>query len=282
MYGRIKKLSILIVFPFLLGSSHWELTQNNINTKDRDYEVIEATTGKKETSQFYAEDPVIETHIATTSAIRKALANEGIDSSQITILLYYDPLAIRDNLPPRMWNSKSHTNTITSPWLDLTKIVTTSGKEKITIRIDATAARMIRDLYFNSEKLENAPGFLSIPSLRESCFLWIADTYRTVKLKSGLLELEQVPKSFDCVPKKQREPLLFLFESSHQDLGSVAQPVIDQLNYYCQNTAREYYSKVYPSLALKGLQVLESNSEPKSKWWAEIFEPAKQTEKCQR
>ena len=84
------------------------------------------------------------------------------------------------------------------------------------------------------------------------------------------------------MPEESREPLLFLFESSHPGLGSYAQPVIDQLNYYCQNIAGKYYSELYPNLAIKALQILGSESKSKSKWWTEIVKPVEQTEECQK
>lgn len=269
----IQKTAISML-SLLLASSNLKLTIKDIEKikNNRDYyEVIEATTGKQEVSQFYAEDQVIKTHIIAVSAIKKALANESIDLSKVRIVLYYDPIAIRDDLSSRIWNSKPHPNTISSPWLDLTKTITTSGETRITIRIDATAARIISDLFSKSKEKHHADSFLGIPSITESCFLRIADTYHTVKINSGRLKLKQVPKSFDCVPEELREPLLFLFESSYPgSLGSRAEPILNQLNYYCQNTVGEYYSKLYSNLTLKALQILESESKSKSKWWAEI------------
>ena len=281
MHSKIKQLFIFILLPLLLGANHSELTEKDIQNNKNFYEVINATTGEKETSQFYAEDEVVKTHGITVSALRKALDRKGFDASQVRILLYYDPIAVRDDLLPRMWNSKSHPNTITSPWLDVTKIKTTSGKTKITIRIDATSARVVNDLFSKLEKQNDVGGFLSISPIRESCFLWIGDTYSNEKLNNGTLELKQVPRSFDCVLEELREPLLFLFELSHTGLGSLVELVIVQLNNYCQDTARQYYSELYPSLALRALQILENKSKPKPKWWIEIFKPVEQTEECQ-
>ena len=278
-----KLLSIPILL--LLASTNLKLTVEDIEKikNNRDYyEVIEATTGKEETSQFYAEDEVIKTHIEAVSALKKALANEGIDTSKVRIMLYYDPIAIRDDSPPRIWNSKFHPNTVSSPWLDLTKTITTNGETRITIRIDATAARVISDLFYKPEEKDDVGSFLSILSIRESCFLWIGNTYLNAKFNSGTLELKQIPRSFDCVPEELREPLLFLFESSHPGLGSLAEPVINQLDYYCQNIAREYYSELYPNLVTKALQIIKSESKPKSYWWTEIVKPVKQTKECQR
>ena len=276
MYGKIKRLSILIVFPFLLGSSHWKLTQNNINTKDRDYEVIEATTGRKDTSQFYAEDPVIKTHIKATSAIRKALANEGIDSSQVRILLYYDPLAIRDDLPPRMWNSKSHPSTISSPWIDLTKTVTTNGETRITIRIDATAARLTRDLFSNPDDQQNMSGFLKIASITESCLMWMTEKYTETRYKV---------KDFDsasliCASKELKYPLLSLFELAEEGLVSLFLPVIYKLDYSCQDSAKKYYSQLYPRLVIKALQILKNTTKYDPTWWKTVIEQVEPIRKC--
>ena len=56
------------------------------------------------------------------------------------------------------------------------------------------------------------------------------------------------------MPEKLREPVLHLFESLFSgSIGSLAEPAINQLNYYCQNIVREYYSELYPNLSLKAL-----------------------------
>jgi hypothetical protein len=98
----IQKLLSIAMLPLLITSSHLKLAQNDINSLNKDYEVIQATTGEKESPRFYAEDPVVETHIQTVSAIKKALAEEGIDPSQVRVLLYYDPIVIRDDSLPRI------------------------------------------------------------------------------------------------------------------------------------------------------------------------------------
>ena len=280
----IHNLLTIAIFPLLLALTQLKLSQNNINTQNRDYEVIEATTGKKtDNIEYYAEDPVIETHRAAVSAIKKALANEGIDTSKVRIMLYYDPIAIRDDSPPRIWNSKSHPNTVSSPWLDLTKTVTTSGETRITIRIDATSSRVINDLFSKFENKRNASEFLKIPSIRESCFKWISDQYPTVRLKSEILKTNNLTQIFNCAPEEIRESLLLLFKSSNQSTtGSFTFNAINQLNYSCQDVARQYYSELYPRLAIQGLQNLKSEFKSEFKWWTEIINQIEPIQKCQR
>lgn len=275
MHSELKKISILIMFPFLLGSTQLELTEQDIKNNRDHYEVIEATTGKKETSQFYAEDAVIATHIETVLAIKKVLAKEGINSSQVRILLYYDPITIRDDSPPRIWNSKSHVNTISSPWLDLTKTITTSGETKITIRIDATSSRLISDLFSQPDNKQNISAFLEIPSLTESCLLWMTNKYIAARFEGGLLS-----EDLYCASEELKKPLLLLFKSSNSSTGSFIFPVIDELDYYCQDEARKYYSEFYPQLAFQGLHMLEDKSAFDPMWWREVYQKREPIEEC--
>ena len=273
----IHNLLTIAIFPLLLALTQLKLSQNNINTQNRDYEVIEATTGKKtDNIEYYAEDPVIETHRAAVSAIKKALANEGIDTSKVRIMLYYDPIAIRDDSPPRIWNSKSHPNTITSPWLDLTKTVTTNGETKITIRIDATAARVVSDLFSKSEHKYNISGFLSIPSVTESCLLWMTAQYTEAIFRGGL-----TPNRLSCAPEELRKPLISLFKSAKPSTGSLYEPVIFELAYYCQNAVRAYYRELYSCLAVEGLQILDNKSKYDSQWWKKILEEVEPIQECE-
>lgn len=273
----IQNLITIATFPLLLSITQLNLSQNNINTQNKDYEIIEATTGKNtDNLEYYAEDPVIETHQAAVSAIKKALANEGIDTSKVRIMLYYDPIAIRDDSPPRIWNSKSHPNTVTSPWLDLTKTVTASGETKITIRIDATAARVISDLFSEPEEKDDVGGFLSIPSITESCLFWMTARYTEARFEGGL-----DPASLYCASKQIRKPLLSLFRLAKPSAGSLNEPVIFEFGYYCQDAAREYYSKLYPRLAVKALQILDNQSVYQSKWWKEVIEKIKPIQECE-
>ena len=63
--------------------------------------------------------------------------------------------------------------------------------------------------------------------------------------------------------------------------GSLAEPVISEFSYYCQNSARKYYSQLYPSLAIRGLKILESESKPDSKWWRKIIEQVQPIQECE-
>ncbi len=295
-YKVIQKLLTIFIFPLLLASTQLKLTEEDIKNNRDYYEVIQATTGKKETSQLYAETAVIETHITAVSAIKKALANEGIDPSKIRVLLYYDGLTIRDDSPPRKWQAKPYPDTITSPWLDITKTVTTSGETRITIRIDATAARLLSDLFAKPEDKYSVSDFLEIPSIKESCFNKIFSKYEIAASRifntPGILRsrdttsvVSEVRKNYGCVPEDLREPLLSILESSdHSGMGMVLSPfyfnVFDQLNRYCQDVAKEYYNELYPNLAVKGLQILESESNSEPKWWTEIIDQIKPIQEC--
>ena len=217
----IQKLLTIFMFPLLLASTQLKLTEEDIQNNRDYYEVIQATMGEKEERSLYAEDRVIETHITAVSAIKKALANEGVDPSKIRVLLYYDGLTIKDDSPARKWQAKPHPNTITSPWLDLTKTLTTSGETRITIRIDATSARLLSDLFAKPEDKYSVSDFLEIPSIKESCFNKIFSKYETAASRifntPGILRsrdttsvVSEVRKNYGCVPEDLREPLLSL------------------------------------------------------------------------
>ena len=280
----IQKLLTIFMFPLLLASTQLKLTEEDIQNNRDYYEVIQATTGEKEERSLYAEDRVIETHITAVSAIKKALANEGVDPSKIRVLLYYDGLTIKDDSPPRKWQAKPHPDTITSPWLDITKTVTTSGETRITIRIDATAARLLSDLFAKPEDKYSVSDFLEIPSIKETCFSRMRSEYSSygVIAKYAVKELH---KSYSCAPEELREPLLSLFQSSRQAGLALAPHVFAydiyyQLNLYCQDTAEKYYSELYPRLAVRGLQILERESNPEPKWWTEIIDRIEPIQKC--
>jgi hypothetical protein len=301
----IQKLLSISMFPLLLASTQLKLTEGDLQNNRDYYEVINATTGEKIEEKLYTkEERLIETHIAVVSAIKKALANQGVAASTVKVLLYYEGLAIKDSWPPRMWQNKPHPDTITSPWLDLTKTVTNSGETRITIRIDATAARLMSDLYSQPEDKSNASGFLSIPSIKSSCFDKIIYKYELAILTflGRIPPVTQDPKepwqdakearnesrkSFDCAPEELREPLMSLIKSSaHSGIGlafgGLDFTVPSQLFDDCQDEAEKYYSELYPQIVVRGLQILESelNSEPG--WWTEIIDQIEPIQKCQR
>jgi hypothetical protein len=280
------------MFPLLLASTQLKLTEQDLQNNRDYYEVINATTGEKIAKKLYTEERLIETHITVVSAIEKALANQGVAPSTVKVLLYYDGLAINDSWPPRIWQNKPHPDTITSPWLDLTKTVTNSGETRITIRIDATAARLLSDLYSKPEDKSNASGFLSIPSIKESCYSeMLYHKYEKVFIEVIGIDKKwvanQFRKSYSCVPKELREPLLSLFQSSNHSgirlaFGGLSFTVPSQLFVHCQDEAEKYYSELYPQLAVRGLQILESELNPEPGWWTEIIDQIEPIQKCQR
>ena len=258
----IQKLAFSML-PLLLASNQLQLTEEDIKNNRNYYEVIGATTGEKIEEKLYASQRLIETHIKSVSAIKKALANEGIDPASVRVLLYYDGLTIDDSLLPRMWQTKTHPNTISSPWLDLTRTVTTSGETRITIRIDATAARLLKDLY--SEDKYKESGFLSIPSIEQSCYFKVSNEYEKYDLDKKIA-VNKTRKIYNCVPKKLREPLLSLFQTSEYtkiaNFSSFSWGVHNQLFMRCQDKVEKYYEELYPQLAIRGLQILESEFDP--------------------
>ena len=276
----IQKLLGIAMLPLLLASSHLQLTEEDIQNNRDYFEIIDAATGKKEERTLYADKPVIQTHIMAVSAIRKALADEGIDPSNVKVLLYYQGLTIGDDLAPRMWQNKPHPDTISSPWLDLTKTVNTAGETRITIRIDATASRFLSDLFPESANKSNISGFLSIPAIKESCFNKIFDKYEEYKASEAL-------KISHCAPKELREPLMSLFQSSYHYNNWLSNWLSNfdpfgQLFYYCQDSAEQYYTELYPHLAVQGLQLLESQLSPEPKWWNEVIDEIEPIQKCQK
>lgn len=285
MYKIILKLSLCLVLPLLIGSVNSEITEKNIENNRDYYEVIGATTGRKIEEKLYSEKRVIETHLTAVSAIKKAFANEGINPTSVKVLLYYDGLTISDSAPARMLQTKAHPNTISSPWLDLTKTVTTSGETRITIRIDATAARLLSDLYSKPEDKSNQDDFLSIPSIKQSCYFKVSDKYEKYGL-TRKLAASKVREIYSCAPEELREPLLSLFKSSnHFGVGTTfpafSYSVHNQLFLHCQDEAEEYYSDIYSQLAIQGLQILKGKFNPESKWWTEIIDCIKPVQECQ-
>ena len=275
----IQQLLTISILPILLSSNLTQLTIEDIekikNYPDY-YEVIGATSGENITSEWYAEDTVIKTHIILVSAIEEALANQGIDPTKIRVLIYYDPIAIRDDLPPRIWNSQPHPNTVSSPWLDLTKTTNISGEELITIRIDATAARVISDLFFKSRKKDHSNSFMSTTSIKESCFRQVAEEYKQAiserrKMRSYIV---------DCVPQELLAPLISLFKSSKRGTGSYVYPAMDELNFYCQNSVGKYYKELYSNLVIKALEILKNKLEHDSQWWEEITKSISPIQQC--
>jgi hypothetical protein len=284
------------MFPLLLASSHLQLTEKDIQNNRDYFEVIDAATGKKDERTLYAEKPVIQTHIMAVSAIKKALADEGIDPSNVRVLLYYHGLTISDDSAPRMWQNKPHPDTISSPWLDLTRTVTTAGETRITIRIDATASRLLSDLFPESANKSDISGFLQIPAIKESCYSKLINTHeslfiqfvnslRNPERKNQKSVVSEVRKNYSCAPKELREPLLSLMGiSSSFGYGSFFPPLyltsFESLNNRCQNEAKQYYSELYPRLVLRGLQILESESTNNYQWWIKDIDQIEPIREC--
>lgn len=292
MYKFISQLSIFLVSPLLLGASSLEITEENIKNNRDYYEVIGATSGEKIEKKLYAPKRVIQTHVTAISAIREALVIEGVDLATVRVLLYYDDLTVSDSAPARMWQTKAHPDTISSPWLDLTKTVTISGEIRMTVRIDATVARLINDLYSKSENKLYDDNFLSIPSIKQSCYSEIINKYEVVSraiTKSGFAfpisqeiteKNREYLQSFECVPRELRESLRYFFKGSSSYFGGIDFGVNDRLFFHCQDEAEEYYIKLYSQLIVRELQILENKSNLNPKWWTKIINRIEPIKKC--
>ena len=168
----VKKLAInLFLLPcFIVSNNSKCIAQVNPPYINK-YRIINATTLTEHTVGAYTGEENEQTHLITTSAIEEALIEEGVDASAIEILLYFDYVSISDDLPPRKWDSKSKPDTVSSPWLELTETITNSGDKKIVIRIDATYARLIYDLFSKPPlSKSNSDNFLEIPFHKRQLF----------------------------------------------------------------------------------------------------------------
>jgi hypothetical protein len=293
---KLLKLLTISMFPLLLALSHLQLTEEDIQNNRDYFEVINAATGKKEERTLYADKPVIQTHMMAVSAIKKALTFEGSIPSNVKVLLYYNGLTISDDSAPRMWQNKPHPDTISSPWLDLTKTVTTTGEIRITIRIDATGSRLLSDLFPESANKSNFSGFLEIPAIKESCYSKLINIHESVHIqnvnslrsperKIQKSTVSEVRKNYSCAPEELREPLLSLMGiSSSLGYGSFFPPLyltsFESLNNRCQNEAEQYYRELYPQLVFRGLQILESESTTNHQWWIKGIDQIEPIKKC--
>ena len=98
------------------------------------------------------------------------------------------------------------------------------------------------------------------------------------------LAVDKARKIYSCVPEKLKEPLLALFQSSplkNIDGHSFFDwSVYFQLSLHCQDEAEQYYSELYPRLAIRGLKIIEDEYNPKSEWWTEIIDHIKPIQEC--
>ncbi|MEL6988588.1 MAG: hypothetical protein AAGK97_12260 [Bacteroidota bacterium] len=275
--------NVMLFFSLVISNNSNSIAQVNPPYLNK-YRIINATTLTEHTIGAYTGRLNEQTHLIITSAIKEALVKEGVKPSEIEILLYFDYISIIDDTPIREWDSKPKPNTISSPWLELTETVTDSGEKKTVVRIDATYARLIYDLFSKqpSNKLDS-DDFLEIPSIRDSCLFQAIESYPPIKISSEDFNVREVPDSFDCVPEQLREPLLSLFKSSEQDfIGSFEIPVFRELGYHCQDAARKYYGELFPRLAVQALRILEGESQSKLRWWDEITKQIKPIKKCHK
>ena len=281
MYKVIKKLSLLIVFPFLLGSTCLSTDKNNTNDFNS-YQIIDIVTGEKKDPTSYTEEEVMQTYSFITSLIMKTLAKEGVDLSTVDITLYFAWMLGLEDSPKIKWLSTKDKQTISSPWMELTKIISSTGDTAFTIRLDATYSRLIFDVFGESKYETTAGNFLGVPLVKDTCFQKIVYDYLDAVASSENLIIRQVPKSFDCAPEILRKPLFNWFESSQLDFsGTFLFYVLKELDVNCQDAAREFYKELYSLLAVRALEILDSQLEPNPIWWRDVIEEIEPIKKCQ-
>lgn len=281
MYKLVGKLPILLLFPFILGYTC--LSANRVNSYDfNNYQVVSADTGNIYDLQAFSEEvEIIKTHLAVVSEIKELLVENGVDISEINISLYLEELATDNSPPEKKQMSIEDSQVISSPWMELKLIQTenNSVETELELKIDAGYVRLMMDFFSRQDKAIVGKGFQEIPALEQTCFNEIEKAYSSNRLSGGR-EIFELVDAFSCAPKTIKKPLLSLFISAPQtDLFPMTESVYQRLNS-CLDTAEEYYSELYPRLALRAFEILESESSFKPTWWTEIVEQVDSVQIC--
>ena len=257
------------------------------------YEVVDATTSKKINPNLYKRYETIQINLNATSATKEALLKQEIDISSINILVYYSEIFTgniiterAEKLAKEQYSSLLNQGFIleqrklSSPWMQFTKTVFESGKSEVIIEIDATYSRLIMDLFSNHNSRDENKIFREISPIEQACFYEIERAYVNAEMFSGSLSVNELDDAFGCVQKPLRQPLLSLFKSANQIfLTSMVEPVVRRLNS-CQQTVEEYYGLLYPHLAVRALEILNSDSDPDHTWWTEVIREIEPIQKC--
>lgn len=283
MYTIIKKSLILVVFSLIISSEYLKAAQENA-TDFNSYRIINAVTGNELNLETYSKEvEIIKTNLTVTSEIRKTLVENGINLSKIDISLYFEGLFVSslvdDYDQEQISNQMSNDQTVSSPWMELTKTFLNSGEKKIEIKIDATDSRLMMDAFSYRGEAFTVKGFREIPDIKQTCFNKVEKAYVSNKMSDGY-EIFELADAFDCVPKPMRRPLLSLFESSDQVFLSTMTELVYQKLDICSIKVQDYYSRLYPLLALRALQILESNSNPEPFWWMDIVKQIHPIQVC--
>ena len=289
----IKKLAInLFLLPcFIVTTSSICFGQDNETFNS--YKVIDAITYKEIRPNLYKRYETIQTNLNAVSAIKEALLKKEIDISSINILVYYSEVFVGNNiieqaskLSREQYGSSLNQDSIleqrklSSPWIKFTKTVLKSGKTEITIEIDATYSQLIMDLFSTHNSRDENINFREISPIEQNCFYEVERAYVNAEMFSGGLSVNELDTAFNCVQKPLRQPLLSLFKSANQIfLTSMVEPVVRRLNS-CQQTAEEYYSMLYPHLAVRALKILNSDLDSDRTWWTEVVGQTEPIQKC--
>ncbi len=291
----IKKIAVsLLSLSFLIGSSPLSCFGLDNVADSNNYEIIDAVTQIK-LQKVYARTDIIQMYLVATAAMKDKILEKETDISSINIALYYAmflefslPLA---NSPKEKWYPQRGERTISSPWLELTETVSVDGAREIEIRIDATGPKFVMDLFsdpyprlimdsfFNPNDRAITTNFLQVDPMSETCFVEATGSYKDVSIGGSTVIF---PSGFSCVSEPLRRPLLSLFLSSKQEFFLPFRPYVFDKLYECQDIAQDYYSELYTGLAIRALEILNSESEPEAMWWAGVLSQTdRHRRKCQ-
>ena len=277
---RFQKIKIaMLILLFLLGTTSVGFAQSQIPDFNS-YQIVSASTGNVYELKAFDEEKIIQTNLEVISKVKNILIRNKIDVSKINILLYVDELST-DIKRLRTEKNSINLQVVSSPWIELAQTINNSKTTEIELKIDAGYVRLMMDLFSYQNEAITVQGFRKIPYIDSACFKKIEKAYISNEMSDGY-EIFQLANAFDCVPKPMRRPLLSLFESSPQtDLFPITESVYQKLDS-CLDTAKKYYSQLYPRLILRGLQILESKSDPESLWWIEILEQLEPINRCSK
>lgn len=277
----IQKIAILL----LLCSSCSNLAQAN-ETDFNSYKVINANTGNELNFETFSEEvEIIKAHLALVLGIKKTLLKNKIDISKVDISLYLEELSTSRNTSWRTNQSNSNSKIISSPWIELTETINKYGETEIELKIDAGYVRLMMDLFPDPENKVVTEKFQEIPVLNSTCFDEIGNAYTnyiTGFYRPYGREIFDLVDAFDCAPELLKIPLMSLLISAPKtNLFPKTQSVYQRLDS-CLSTAQDYYSDLYPLLALRAFEILDSNSNHKPTWWTEITEQIDSIQICRR
>ena len=275
---------MFLISPFLLASTF--LSSEKVNPDFNTYRIIVPQTRNEYDYDTYSKEvEIIQTNSYVVSLIKEYLFKNDIDISNINITLYLEELSTsrKGNKLKNTINPSS--KIVSSPWMELIETTNFDGEVERELKIDAGYVRLMLDLFADPKEKFVTETFQEVSSLSQTCFRKIEDAYTSYMTRKYLIygrELFELTSAFDCAPEPIRIPLLSVFLSASQtDLFPMIEPVYQRLER-CLPTAQEYYSELYPRLALRALQILESDSTPNNKWWTKVTKKIDPIQLCPR